>query len=110
MPVLRKVVNMDDELLGYTFMCPGCKNHHTIHTERKATNGAIWRFDGNMDHPTFSPSIKCEWTIPPGWDVGDEVPNKTLCHSFIRNGIWEFLNDCTHELAGQKVPMIEVDQ
>lgn len=28
------------------------------------------------------------------------------CHSFIRNGVWEFLQDCAHPLAGQHVPMV----
>lgn len=30
------------------------------------------------------------------------------CHSFIRNGHWEFLGDCAHSLAGQTVPMVPV--
>lgn len=28
------------------------------------------------------------------------------CHSFLRNGVWEFLGDSAHELANQKVPMV----
>jgi hypothetical protein len=28
------------------------------------------------------------------------------CHSFIRDGHWEFLGDCAHQLAGQTVPMV----
>lgn len=28
------------------------------------------------------------------------------CHSFIKNGQWQFLSDCAHELAGQTVPMV----
>ena len=28
-----------------------------------------------------------------------------VCHSFVRAGQIEFLGDCTHEFAGQTVPM-----
>lgn len=30
------------------------------------------------------------------------------CHSFLRDGVWDFLGDCAHALAGQKVPMVPV--
>jgi hypothetical protein len=29
----------------------------------------------------------------------------TRCHIFVRDGKIQFLNDCTHELAGKTVPM-----
>ena len=28
------------------------------------------------------------------------------CHAFLRNGVWDFLNDSAHHLAGQQVPMV----
>lgn len=28
-----------------------------------------------------------------------------VCHCFVRNGMIEFLSDCTHALAGQTVPV-----
>lgn len=28
------------------------------------------------------------------------------CHSFLKNGMWQFLNDSAHELAGKTVPMV----
>jgi hypothetical protein len=27
------------------------------------------------------------------------------CHSFLKSGVWEFLTDSAHDLAGQKVPL-----
>lgn len=30
------------------------------------------------------------------------------CHSFIRDGHWQFLGDCAHALANQTVPMVPV--
>lgn len=34
-----------------------------------------------------------------------ETPISPRCHSFIRNGQWEFLGDCTHPLVGKTVPL-----
>lgn len=33
-------------------------------------------------------------------------PGYGNCHSFLKNGIWQFLEDSAHHLAGQFVPMI----
>jgi len=30
------------------------------------------------------------------------------CHSYLRAGVWEFLADCTHTMAGQQVPMVDL--
>lgn len=88
--------NYEDELAGYNLKCPGCKNWHTIYT-RKIKNRPAWRFDNNLEKPTFTPSLLLTYH------------DKRRCHSFIRNGQWEFLNDCTHELAGKTVPMVELN-
>lgn len=70
---------------GYMAYCPGCKGYH-LFDER-------WQFDGNFEQPTFSPSLIAN-------------PNSDRrCHSFVRNGCWEFLSDSFHELKGQIVPM-----
>ena len=78
---------------GQTFYCPGCESTHALNTSK---NGPRWTYNGDPARPTFSPSVlaTCDWR------EGREV-----CHSFVRDGVIEFLNDCTHKLAGQKVPM-----
>ncbi len=93
--ILREVQNSPGQ---YMMFCPGCESGHSVWTEApNAHNGAKWGFDGNMEKPTFTPSLLVRW----GDEKGDHV-----CHSFIKNGVWEFLGDCTHKLAGQKVEMI----
>jgi len=57
-----------------------------------------WIKTGPDESPTFSPSLLVTW------DFGDLYEQKR-CHSFIEKGYWRFLKDCTHELAGQTVPM-----
>jgi hypothetical protein len=76
------------------FWCEGCKQRHFI----QIGNGPSprWSFDGNLDSPTISPSIRV-------WDGGDG--KIYTCHSFIRGGKIQYLNDCTHELKGQTVPL-----
>lgn len=74
--------------------CPGCKGMHVIPTDARAQqNGHKWTFNGDMERPTFSPSINL---------VGQ-------CHYFIRNGMIEFCSDSKHELAGHTVQMVELE-
>jgi hypothetical protein len=72
----------------YYFYCPGCKNYHVFDSR--------WQFNGDLDNPTFSPSLLCNPNTP-----------ERRCHSFVRDGKIEFLGDCHHALAGQTVAMIE---
>lgn len=36
-------------------------------------------------------------------------PTPKICHSFITDGEIQFLNDCTHKLAGHTVDLLEWD-
>lgn len=56
--------------------------------------GGIWGFDGNLDAPTIAGSVLTHGG------------NGFVCHAFVRDGLWEFLGDCTHPLAGQIVSMV----
>ncbi len=75
---------------GYAAYCPGCEEYHAIYDN--------WQFNENYDNPTFSPSLRvCGYS--------EKLQADYTCHSFIRNGQWEFLGDCTHSKAGQVVPL-----
>lgn len=100
----------------FMFFCQGCKCGHGIWTTTKNGVNAIWGFNGNMEKPTFTPSILIRshmWTPPvtaenaAEWDKNPWKQEKveTVCHSFVRDGMIQFLNDCTHELKGQTVPL-----
>lgn len=54
-----------------------------------------WTFNGDFERPTFSPSV-LERKHPRD---GHEWIN----HVFIRDGMIEYLPDCTHEMAGSTV-------
>ena len=89
----KMAIGMPDEPLVW---CPGCECLHRFNVNRpNEVTGARWTWNGNIDSPTFSPSL-----------VFNNVKGEgTRCHSFLRDGVWEFLQDCTHSLAGQKVPL-----
>lgn len=80
------------------FYCPGCKNYHEVTVERGSQYaGPVWEWNGDMEKPTFSPSILCN------------QGNERQCHLFVREGKIEYLSDCTHELAGKTVEMEETE-
>src|SRR4051812_17686046 len=83
----------------YIFYCPGCNDHHGVWTTQKNKNSAIWSFNGDMNKPTFNPSLLLCWTDTESGNV------EVVCHSFIRDGHIQFLGDCTHELKGQTVEL-----
>ena len=82
-----------DDGLIYRHGCQGCNSNHLINVELPNSNGAKWTFDGNIEKPTFSPSINI---------VGH-------CHYFITEGNIVFCSDSNHHRAGQTVPRRAVD-
>jgi len=134
--------------------CPGCDRLHPFRLAPGDERGVFWEWDGNLERPTFSPSllvyssvhlcegehdpIVCEdyetcelpnhalgavvdgqvrWRFPGGMPEEYKAvrghsqpctrePAFGPCHSFLRAGVWEFLSDSAHHLAGQHVPMV----
>lgn len=92
-------IDREGQTVGYFFDCPGCIGGHAVFVRpHKAPNGASWDFNGDMEKPTFSPSILSRYTFTPESGKPDIV-----CHSFVADGKIQFLGDCTHALAGQTV-------
>jgi len=80
------------------FMCPGCGTMHQVRVEGEGR--PRWDWNGDGDAPTFAPSVLVMMPDP-GWPG----VNLSTCHSFVREGRIQFLNDCTHPLAGQTVDL-----
>jgi hypothetical protein len=88
------------EIAGYNFWCPGCDDPHQV----MVTGKLQWGFSGTVDSPTFTPSILVYGIAPvpeSNW------PGLPRCHSFVKNGMIQFLDDCEHKLKGQTVPLPE---
>jgi hypothetical protein len=111
---LRSNITSNGE--GVSFWCPGCGEYHAITTR----GGSPWRWDGNVDAPTFEPSILVtSGHFVPGHAPGErcwcvynaENPTRPApfvchrCHSFVRGGRIQFLGDCSHALAGTTVDL-----
>jgi len=43
--------------VGYAHWCPACECMHAFAVDRPFKNGARWTFDGNVNAPTFLPSM-----------------------------------------------------
>lgn len=107
--VLRQWQGGSETGMFLVMFCPGCDETHAIEVD--PSNESHWSWNGNLQAPTISPSIKREgvqWEPTstfhkPTHDVapGEEI----ICHSYVRQGNWEFLPDSTHHLKGQTVPL-----
>jgi hypothetical protein len=82
----------DNGTRSMLFECPGCESLHVVYVA--GTGHPVWSFNENVEHPTISPSVLVSWT---------EFDTPKTCHSFIKDGMIQFLGDCTHKLAGQTV-------
>ncbi|MCU7845311.1 MAG: ammonia monooxygenase [Candidatus Thiodiazotropha sp. (ex Monitilora ramsayi)] len=86
----KLAIGLPDEPLVW---CPGCEQLHRFNVfSPNVSTGAQWQWNNDTEKPTFSPSMVIK--------IGSQI-----CHSFLRDGVWEFLPDSTHALAGQKVPL-----
>ena len=100
--MLRRVDDHGTRYEALMFCCPGCAvmHEHSSGLHMLAVNSVVkspsWDWDGDLDAPTLSPSILTRSPRPAG---------ERVCHSFLRAGVFEFLADCTHPLAGQHVPI-----
>ena len=129
MAKITPVTTNKTTIIGYMFECPGCGDNHVIYTNSQwcsqQPNGRpCWGFNGDVDRPTFSPSLLCQGLMYPS---GNQFPNEDeinrmkagenlrslmtprVCHSFIREGKMQFLSDCTHKFAGQTVELPDME-
>ena len=103
------------EHYAWEFQCPGCGETHRADKR--------WTFNGDVDRPTFSPSL----LISSGhFAYNGSMPEKDSCwctynaeriakgeessgfeclrcHSFVLDGKIEYLSDSSHRLSGQTV-------
>lgn len=91
------------------FWCPACDDVHAITVD--APNA--WTWNGDLERPTFDPSVLVHphKTLIDSSLEGDaltapeNVTTTPRCHSYVRDGRIEYLNDSTHKLAGQTVDL-----
>lgn len=112
---LQRYIEPGGAPIGWTHWCPGCGQGHIFNVEKPTrawpeyniAGGVKWTFDGDMDEPTFSPSMKIQsggWKDP---EDGRQIPLVTHCHYILTKGQIQFCADSTHKLSGKTVPLPE---
>ncbi len=104
---------------GLTYWCQGCQEAHTVWTGDGP--GPRWTWNGDVDKPVFGPSVLVQGVkrlsdeqhaaYMRGEPLPEPVPLR--CHTFVgcngaKPGEVIFLSDCTHDLAGQVLPLPEL--
>jgi len=94
-----------EEATHVSLRIPGPTGLLTLPVIRSGTrNGTgCWTWNGNTEAPTLRPSVLSE-----GFSSITDAPFR--CHSWINDGAAQFLDDCSHDMAGQTVPLLPVDQ
>lgn len=95
---IAQLFHVDPANDSVLFECPGCGFLPAVHVKGAAR--PTWTWNGSLTAPTFQPSIAVSW---------DEQGVPKICHSFVTDGRIQFLSDCTHALAGQTVPLPEME-
>lgn len=96
---MAKVRVTDTEII---FRCPAsCCREHRLPRDR-------WTLLSPVDSPTIAPSIKETVNPKEHADYQPQHPT-TVCHCVIEQGKIRFCDDCTHELAGQTLPMEDIN-
>ena len=74
----------------YEFFCKGCNCNHVINN--------TWII--KHDESTITPSVLTR---------GRTENGETRCHLFVTKGKIQYLQDCTHELAGKTIDMVDAE-
>ena len=98
---------------GYSHWCPACDSMHMFYVNQPTHKGARWTFSGDVNAPTFSPSMNIKWGryADPSFDDSDDPAHLSgICHYILTAGQIQFCGDCTHALKGRTVPLPDLPQ
>lgn len=88
---------------NYLHWCSACKCGHRYPTN--TIGGPSWTFNGNHEAPSFTPSMRIFTPAGPYGDNDEVVPEKTICHYYVTNGMIAYCGDCDHALLGKTVAL-----
>ena len=93
-----QIYDVPDGSKQYWFWCPGCDMWHAYRVFAGKKAGKGWTFNGDVENPTFTPSLKVSL------DVGK------VCHLHLKAGRLIFLGDCYHELKGKTMDLPDIPE
>lgn len=93
---------------GLCFFCLGCDCYHTVSVKGERP-GPSWGWNGSEKLPTITPSVlvRTGRELDPEFVREDGDPPER-CHSYVTDGRIQYLDDCTHHLAGQTIALPSV--
>jgi len=91
---LKSLHNNESFVVGYSFQCPGCDCLHIFYVRGNVT----WTFDGNIELPTFDPSLRLDWKE-------DDKPQ--CCHLTLTKGKIKYHSDSTLKMSGQILDLLD---
>lgn len=85
------------------YECPACGVPHGLRIVPKDykkvdPNEQVWTWNDDVDHPTFHPSVLVRFHF-------GAKRTQRICHAWVKDGMITYLDDCTHSLKGQTVPI-----
>lgn len=89
-----------DDATHLTLNFPGPVGKLTLPVITKGTREgtSCWSWNGDIEKPTLRPSV-----------LTTREHISLRCHTWVNDGKAQFLDDCSHELRGQTVDMLEVE-
>lgn len=92
-----------EESTHLMFETPGPISTRILPIQIKGTRAGTgnWTWNGDVNKPTLKPSLLSKTYI------GDK---EIICHTFITDGKVIFLDDCTHELVGQTLDLLDIEE
>lgn len=108
-----KVKLFDEKHGTYMFKCPAGHNHY-INTKVQNHVNAQWDFNGDLDNPTFHPSVNERSGSYVDQNYKDDhefhgYGQSYQCHFIITEGKIHFQADCSHELRGQVLDLPDIE-
>lgn len=103
---VAQLISVNDNGLIYKALhlwCPGCEitdpdgRKHAGLKLLPISGSKKWEWNKDLVIVTLNPSILTKTT---------RDDREFVCHSYLHDGRWSFLNDCTHSLANQTAPML----
>lgn len=107
--VIHHVTYGSDTYDAIVVWCPGCEYEdegrkvgglHMLPISGDASKHPVWGWNKDLKKVTLSPSILTHHSRGEGAEF--------RCHSFLVDGQWKFLSECSHKLANQTVPMVQL--
>lgn len=114
---LRRYVDAKGAPIGWSHYCQACRQIHVFNVEQPTRawpefgikGGVRWTFNGNLERPTFGPSM----LITAGGftsEAGKKVKKRTVCHYHLQDGILKYCADSPHAFANKQVPLEEIPE